>query len=228
MRVASDSHASARKGESPLRTCVVTRSQLAPEDLIRFVLDPQGIVVADLGNRLPGRGVWVICDKASVATAVKIKAFSRGLKQHAQAPADLADIVERQLLRRVCEALSLANTAGLVVTGHDKVEQQIAAGTPVALLHGHDASHDGINRLNRQYNAMSRDARRPARIVLDLSIEQMSLALGRSNVVHAALKTGGVAGFFLSEVGRFQRFTAGKPDTADSRAADNQADSPTA
>ena len=214
MGVAADSHANARNGASPLRTCVVTRAELAPEALVRFVLDPQGIVVADLGCRLPGRGVWVSCSKAAVAAAVKTKAFNRSLKTQAQVPADLGDIVERQLAKRCCDALSLANKAGLVVTGHAKVEAAIASGTPWAIVHGHDASIDGSNRLNRQYFAMCRDANRPVRVVLTLSIEQMSLALGRSNVVHAALKTGGVTGLFLSEVERFQRFTSGKLDTA--------------
>ena len=214
MGVAADSTATARKGESPVRTCAVTRAERAPAELIRFVLDPGGVVVADLACRLPGRGVWVLCNKATVAAAVKAKAFSRGLKQNAAAPADLPDIVERLLVKRVCDALSLVNKAGLLVTGHAKVENAIGNGAAHVLVHGHDASRDGINRLDRQYNAMSRDAGRAPRIVLDLSIEQLSLALGRSNVVHAALKTGGVTGFFLSEVERLQRYRSEKPDTA--------------
>ena len=214
MGAAADSHANARKGESPLRTCVVTRAELTPAELIRFVLDPAGTVVADLGCRLPGRGVWVGASKATVAAAVKTKAFSRGLKQNAVAPADLPDIVERLLVKRVCDALSLANKAGLVLTGTGKVEGAIGNGTAHVLLHGHDAASDGVNRLNRQYFAMSRDANKQPLILLDLSIEQLSLALGRSNVVHAALKTGGVTGFFLSEVERLQRYRSEKPDTA--------------
>ena len=217
MGAAADSNADERDertGAGPLRTCVVTRVQRPPDEMLRFVLDPQGGIVVDLACRLPGRGVWVTGTKAAVATAVKTKAFSRSLKQPAPAPADLAEIIERLMLKRVCDTLSLANKAGLVITGFSKVEKAIACGTACALAHAHDASSDGSNRLNRQYFAMSRDADQPARVVLELSVDQLSLALGRSNVVHAALETGGVTGFFLSAVERLQRFKAGKPDAA--------------
>jgi len=39
----------------PQRTCVVSRKPAAETELIRFVLDPEGRVVADLKRRLPGR-----------------------------------------------------------------------------------------------------------------------------------------------------------------------------
>jgi predicted RNA-binding protein YlxR (DUF448 family) len=66
-----------------LRRCVVTRKELAPDDLLRFVLDPSGAVVPDLARKLPGRGVWVTADKASVAQAVKANAFAKSLKRQA-------------------------------------------------------------------------------------------------------------------------------------------------
>ena len=43
----------------PERTCIVTRRAAAPAELIRFVVAPDGEVVADLKGRLPGRGAWV-------------------------------------------------------------------------------------------------------------------------------------------------------------------------
>ena len=36
-------------------------------ELLRFVLDPDGRVTPDLRNRLPGRGVWVSANAATVA-----------------------------------------------------------------------------------------------------------------------------------------------------------------
>ena len=41
------------------RTCIVTRAKLPPDELLRFVLAPDGQVVPDLKRKLPGRGVWV-------------------------------------------------------------------------------------------------------------------------------------------------------------------------
>lgn len=214
MGVAADNEADAPGSEGPVRTCVVTRAEHPVAGLLRFALSPDGAVVPDLASRLPGRGVWVTCSKPVLAKAVKTQAFSRGFKQPANASPDLPDVVERLLVKRVLDALSLANKAGLLVAGHAKVEAAIASGQPVALVQASDASPDGTVRLQRQFQAMCRDAGRTPRVVRNLSIEQLSLALGRENVVHAALKTGGVADLFLTEADRLQRFQAETLDSA--------------
>lgn len=214
MGVAADNEADAPGSKGPVRTCVVTRTEHPVTELLRFALAPDGTVVPDLATRLPGRGVWVTCARSAVAKAVKTQAFSRGFKLPAKAPPDLPDLVERLLLKRVLDALSLANKAGLLVAGHAKVEAAIASGQPVALIQAGDASPDGAVRLQRQFQAMCRDAGRTPCVVRNLSIDQLSLALGRENVVHAALKTGGVADLFLSEADRLQRFQAEKLDSA--------------
>ena len=62
----------------------------APEELIRFVLGPDGTVVPDIRAKLPGRGVWVTARAELVREAVGRQAFSRGLKASAKADKDLA------------------------------------------------------------------------------------------------------------------------------------------
>lgn len=204
---------------SPLRTCIVTRAELRPEELIRFAAGPDGAIVPDLACRLPGRGAWVTCDRAQVEAAVKTKAFARALKRNVHAAPDLADLVERLMIKRAMERLSIALKAGLVLTGFAKIDAAVLSGTPVALLHGSDAAEDGVGKLDRRYAAMCRDLDREAIVVRDFTIEQMSLALGRSNVVHAALMKGGAAQHFLSEAGRSRRYRAGNTTIETSPAA---------
>lgn len=43
----------------PLRRCVVTRAVLPKDQMIRFVLGPDRMIVPDLAARLPGRGMWL-------------------------------------------------------------------------------------------------------------------------------------------------------------------------
>ena len=192
-----------------LRRCAVTRKELAPDDLLRFVLDPSGAVVPDLARKLPGRGVWVTADKASVAQAVKANAFAKSLKRQATVAADLPDRIESLLIKRALEALSLANKAGLVSTGFDKVEKLLDAGRAAALLHGSDAAADGTRKLDRKFTAIQRDKAQRAPVVDWLTIDQMGLAIGRSNVVHAGLKQGGATIRFLREAERLRRFRSG-------------------
>lgn len=211
MGVAVDESDDLRAGGSSLRTCVVTRAQLPPAELIRFVADPEGAIVPDLACRLPGRGVWVSCDRQSVSTAAGTRAFARSLKREVRAGPELGDTVAALMMRRVCNALSLANKAGLVLTGFAKIDKAIAVGSPIALLHGADAAADGVDKLDWRFAAMCRDAGREQIIVRELAIEQLSLALGRANVVHAALMAGGAAQLFLAEAGRLKRFSTGRP-----------------
>lgn len=197
------------RGEGSLRLCVATRQERAPDELIRFVAGPNGILVPDLARRLPGRGVWVTAEKAAVVAAIKAKAFARSLKRPVQVPEDLAERVERLLARRATEALALANKAGLVTTGFEKVDALIGRGEAAALLCAHDAALGGRERMQRKFGAVQAARGRPARVIDALSSEQMSLAMGRSNVVHAALTQGGAAEHFLSEAERLARYRSG-------------------
>lgn len=207
-RAGSGRSAPTRGRAGPERTCIVTRAVRPPEELLRFVAAPDGLIVPDLGGKLPGRGAWVSCSKQAVESAVRRKAFRRSLERDVTVPPDLADLVERLMAKRAVEALSLANKAGLVVTGFTKVETRIAAGDAAALVHGSDAAGDGGRKLQRRLSAMSRQTGRPAVVVDQLTVEQLSLALGRPNVVHACLSTGGATALFLAEAERLARYRA--------------------
>jgi len=206
--------------QASLRTCVVTRELKPPEELIRFVPAPDGQIVPDVARRLPGRGIWVTAERSAVAEAIKRKAFARSLKRQVTVSPDLPDTVERLLGKRTIDALSLANKAGVVTTGFTRIEAAIAAGNVAVLLHGREAAADGVGKLNRRFQAVSAHTGKPAPIIQELTVEQLSLALGRSNVVHAALSAGGATTNFLNEVGRMARFRSGMSAPSSEFAAD--------
>ncbi len=193
-------------GDGPQRLCALTRVAFSKDDLIRFVRGPDGTLYPDPGAKLPGRGVWVTATAAKIAEAVKAKVFARSLKAEVKVPADLADKVGDLLERRALDALSIANKAGLVTTGFDKLDALVAKSPVAILLHAREASPDGAGKLDRKYIAVSRANHRNHRIVTLFTVEQMSLAIGRSNVVHAALIQGGATEKFLSEAGRLERY----------------------
>jgi uncharacterized protein len=182
------------------RTCVVTRQTRHPDDLIRFVQGPENAVVADLKRKLPGRGVWVGLSKDLVAQAIKKQAFSRALKEKVVAAPDLPDLIERLLRRDALQALSMANKVGLVTTGNAKVESAIQSGAVCALIHASDGAADGKRKLGqalrRKFGADSRPE------VGAFTVEELNSALGRGNVVHAALSPGSAAKVFLASARR--------------------------
>jgi predicted RNA-binding protein YlxR (DUF448 family) len=197
-----------RSGEH-LRLCALSRAERPPDELLRFVVAPDGTLTPDLARRLPGRGVWVTADRQSLEAAQKTKAFARSLKQQVTVPPDLPDLVEGLLVKRLGETLALANKAGALVTGFDKVDETVAAGKAALLVHGSDAAKDGRGKLDRKFHAVQEDRGRAPQIFDDLTIAQLSLAMGRSNVVHAALIYGGVTDKFTIEAERLRRFRSG-------------------
>ncbi len=195
-------------GDEPERTCAVLRTTRTPDELIRFVRGPDGLVVPDLANRLPGRGVWVSCDRSVVETAAKKNVFARSLKQPVNVLDGLADLIDKLLLQRLTSTLSLANKAGLVKTGFTKVEIAVEKGEVFALLHAREAADGGRAKLDNKFKAIHAEigGKHAALILTVLGSDELSLAMGRAHVVHAALAKGGAARNFIKDAGRLQRY----------------------
>jgi uncharacterized protein len=202
------------KASAPERLCAVTRQSLDPKDLIRFVLSPDGTVVPDIERRLPGRGVWVGCDRRLVEKAVKSNTFAKSLKTKAEAPADLAECVDALMVKHLLGTLSLTNKAGLAVSGFEKVSTALDKGSVAVVLHGADAAADGRSKIDRKFKAIQGSRGKAAPIVDVLTIAQMSLAIGRGSVVHAALTPGGLSDRFLEEAERLSRYRPSATEAA--------------
>jgi predicted RNA-binding protein YlxR (DUF448 family) len=190
-----------------VRRCALTRERLPKQDLIRFVLGPTGEIVPDLKERLPGRGVWVTADHAVVAEAAKRNVFARALKAQAKVPPGLSGQVDRLLVEAALGALALANKAGEVVFGTAKVEEAIAKAKVAALIHASDAAEDGCRKLDGRFRAAAK-GEMPAPIRL-FSADELGLASGKTNVIHAALIQGGAAAKFLASASRAERYRKG-------------------
>ena len=187
------------------RMCAVTRAVLPETELIRFVAAPDGLVVADLKAKLPGRGVWVGAERRLVTEAVKRNAFQRSLKQPLVPPADLPDRVGDRLKEAALGRLGLARKAGAVVAGFAKVETAIASESLAGVILASDAAEDAVRRiaqaLYRKFGEQSRVA-----LLRLFGSEELSLALGRPNVIHAAVLRGPAGKSFMEAAIRLQRY----------------------
>lgn len=195
------------------RTCIVTRTRGAPQDMIRFVLGPGEAVVPDLRRKLPGRGVWVTASGALVAEAVKKHAFDRGFKKKTATPENLAADVDALLTTDCLQSLSIANKAGMVVAGFGKVEEAIAGGSLAGLIHASDGGADGVRKLGQCLRRQFGEGNVRPRIGLFRS-DQLDLALGRANVIHAALLSGAASEAFLARCAKLAMYRAVEQDAA--------------
>jgi uncharacterized protein len=189
------------------RMCVATRAVQPVSELIRFVVGPDGEVVADVKSKLPGRGIWVTATRDALLEAVKRKAFSRGFKRDVRLPPDLIDRTERLLERAVLDALAMAGKAGLVAAGFGKTESALDHEDVVGLLHAAGAAADGTRKLEAASRRRRSEA--PPVVIGFLNSAQLDLALNRPNVVHAALLAGPASETFLARCRRLERFRTG-------------------
>ena len=214
-----------------MRMCAVTRQVRPIHELIRFVVSPSGEVVPDLKRKLPGRGLWVSASRQAVAEATRRNHFAKGFKRDVRAAATLAADTETLLVRGVVEALAMAAKAGQVVSGFSKVEGALAPrqaqAAILALIHAGDGAADGIRKLdaiarqNAGQNAGNGEEWREFPVITALTSEQLDLALGRSNVVHAALLAGPAGKTFLSRSQVLVRYRMADDDKIAGHAARN-------
>ena len=213
-----------------MRMCAVTREVRPIGELIRFVVSPQGEVIPDLKRKLPGRGLWVSASRRTVAEAVRRNQFSKGFKRDIRAAATLPADTEALLVRSATDALAMVAKAGQVVSGFSKVEGALRDGQVQALIHASDGAADGIRKLDaivRQKHGNPGESQESSTesstesptgfpIVNVLKSEELDLALGRSNVIHAALLAGPASKTFLSRCQILVRYRMADDDkTAD-------------
>jgi predicted RNA-binding protein YlxR (DUF448 family) len=191
------------------RRDIVTGEVMEEARLVRFVAGPGGIVVPDLARKLPGRGLWVAADRASVATAAKKGLFSRSAKTKLSAGPELVDQVDLLLRRRVLDGLGLAKRAGDLISGFDKVSAALLAGRVAWLIEAADGAPDGRRKI---LSAARKSPRAPSLLGL-YAAEELGLALGGENVIHTAFLAGRGADRWTSDVLRLSGFRPLLPES---------------
>ncbi|WP_306044401.1 RNA-binding protein [Nioella sp. MMSF_3534] len=177
------------------RRCIATGETQPKAGLIRFVVGPGDVIVPDVAERLPGRGIWVSADPAALALAVKKNLFARGAKQQVTVPADLAEQVETLLARRVIELISLARKSGKAVAGFEKVKGWLADGHARVLFQASDGSERGKSKLWTPEGG---------RFFGCLTADELGLAFGRQHVIHGALAAGGLERRVVEEASKLR------------------------
>jgi len=182
-----------REGPALERTCVLTRQKGERVKLIRLALGPDGVVAPDVRARAPGRGAWISVGRDELGKAVasgKLKtALQRAFRtSEIHLPPDLADRTMQALRQAALDRLGMEARAGNLINGADKVEAAARAGKVHLLVHAADAGEDGRRKLDQALRVGARAEGSGRRgVIFPEGRSILSMALGRENVVHAAL-----------------------------------------
>jgi predicted RNA-binding protein YlxR (DUF448 family) len=191
----------------PLRRCLVTGAVRPKEEMVRFVVGPDGRLVPDVEERLPGRGLWLSAGRDMVNTAAAKGLFAKAARRAVDVPPDLADRVEALLARRCLDLLGLARRAGEAAGGFEKARAWLAAGTVGVVVTAADGAADGRRKLLAGAPEVP--------VVALFGAADLAAATGRDHVVHVAVREGRIAERLRREAARLAGFR--RPPAAERR-----------
>lgn len=194
------------------RTCIVSRRKGGPDELVRFVVGPDSTLVPDLKRKLPGRGCWVTADRVHVDKAAGKNAFARALKTEVSVPADLGGMVDALLAKSALGSLGLARKAGAVALGAAKVDAAVRSGKALFVLHAREASEDGIRKISSARMSTARLGGPEIAAYKLFPEAEMGLAIGGTNVIHAAVLAGDAGRAVHRRMVALDRYRGGSPD----------------
>jgi ribosomal protein L7Ae-like RNA K-turn-binding protein len=121
-------------------------------------------------------------------------------------------MVDSLLARATIGILGLARKAGAVVLGAAKVESTVRSGKALLVLHATEASEDGVRKITQARRATAYAGGPEIYAYKLFSETELSLALGATNVIHAAVLAQDAGQAVLKRMVALDRYRGGSSD----------------
>ena len=183
------------------RRCIATGEIHDRSSLLRFVVGPNGELVADVASRLPGRGLWLTPRRDLLESAIARRLFARSARRAIITPAGFADRVEALLVQRCMDAIGLGRRAGVAFAGFEKTCEVLRTGKATLLLLALDGAEGGRRKI--------RALRRGLPVAIVLTAAEMGTIFGRDHVVNIAIGDGRLASRLIAVAEKIAGFRPG-------------------
>jgi uncharacterized protein len=187
--------------DGPQRRCIVTGEIRDRSSLLRFIVGPNGELVADTASRLPGRGFWLTPRRDILERAIARQLFARSARRAITTPAGFADDVEMLLVRRCVDGIGLGRRAGVAVAGFEKACEAVRTGKVSLLLLALDGAEGGRRKM--------RGLARGLPVAVVLTAAEMGAIFGRDHVVNIAIGDGRLANRLIAVAEKIAGFRPG-------------------
>jgi len=187
--------------KQPQRTCLGCRTARNQEHLLRFVLAPDGSVLADCRQKLPGRGAYVCVSRECLFKAASNGGFARSFKGAIRVEGEqLLTQVSEQLRKRIENLLGMARKAGQLIGGSNLVLGELQRRGDVALVL---VANDFSAGIGGKVRAAAADT--PVRTLDWLNKCQLGKLLGSAERSVVAFRSGQIVDKLLDEFSRFDQ-----------------------
>jgi hypothetical protein len=192
-----------KQKDKPQRSCLGCHQSRDRDALIRFVLSPQGELVADIEAKLPGRGAYTCVSRTCLLAALKQRQFSRAFKRDVVSvkPEEMTGQVGGIMQKRILSYIGLANKAGQIISGGSLVCDAIRGGhKPGLVLIAVDVS-EAIGEKIELLAAVHRIV-----CFRVMNKDEFGAILGKAPRSTVAIKAGGFVAHLTNEIERYSNF----------------------
>ncbi len=179
------------------RKCIVEGICKPTTELLRFV-ELNNELLPDFNKKLPGKGMYVSCNRLSVIKALEKKIFHKVSRHNLKIAENFIDIVENLIKDKALASLNLARKAGVLVTGFEKVKEVIQKNKVDFIIEARDAGQDGKEK-------MAFLAKNLEKFNL-FSIDELDRALNKENTVHVAVLKSDMSRSVYNSLKKYQNF----------------------
>ncbi len=118
------------------RTCISCRQVKDKKQLIRYVVAPDGAILVDYRQRLPGRGAYTCPSLECLQDAVKTNAFQRSYKGKCNSIsfAELQRLLQIAIDQKIIGLIGMARKSGQITAGTNAVIEKMRKSNSLALI----------------------------------------------------------------------------------------------
>lgn len=184
--------------ELETRKCVISGKILPKDELLRFVVLPNGDMLPDFTKKLGGRGVYVSNSKKLLESMTEKHPLNKVLHKKVVVAESLPQTVEELLAKKGLNALNLARKAGDLVLGFEKVKECVTSGKAAFIVEAADAGTDGRQKIAETAAGLEKFT------LYDTAT--LDSVLDRANTVYLAVKKGQTERMVYAALKKYQTF----------------------
>jgi len=124
----------AEKG--PQRTCIACRQAQDKKKLVRYVVAPDGALLVDYRQRLPGRGAYTCISKECLLSAVKRNGFQRCFKGQGNI-VDAGELLQQLITaveQKITNLIGMSRKSKQFIAGSNAVIEALKKESSIALI----------------------------------------------------------------------------------------------
>lgn len=194
-------HKSSKKTQ--IRTCIVTREEHHKSDLLRFVINRDGVLYFDQTQKLPGRGIYLSPSRKNLDQALKQNLFSKSAKRKIVISDDFDAQVNASLRDHLLSYVGLAKRSGDLIASLSNIEKFIKNNKVSCYITSSSQESDGYSKIVSKIGSS-------VPVVSEFSNDELSKILGLDNAVHLVLKEGELSKTFLKKHKLYKEFIDNK------------------